>query len=405
MYLGWQARLQQQPTLWDINNWPIVDALSLPQNKRRNFLRNLKLVSRALENIPLKEIEVEFHFASGRMTHLMNRCLAGDSEENPPLTKALIPGLRVRTGERHAPLAKLAKPSGSAYAFEHLLATVPGLRDYLEKLLKKFAKRARNSQNLRVNTFHKAALRFLRQVNWPPDHYPFTTENQGYQGARNYFHRRLPELLMPPPPKRQVLPTARPLGIFEELEIDEHTVDGESSVVLELNKLWEPLRVSRFSLLVCRDVASNTIIARLLILSRHVCLQDLLMLFAQLTSVFQPRELCTPGLRFPPGPHMPSQLGETFRRPTIGIIRLDNALIHLANDLRHYICVIMGATLNLGLPGYPIARVLIESVFKDINYTVHRLPSTTGATPQILRKNQADTVSACLWHRSKPLKR
>jgi hypothetical protein len=103
-------------------------------------------------------------------------------------------------------------------------------------------------------------LRYLRQVNWPSDHYPFTAENLGYQGVRRYFHQRWAELQIPASPKRKVVRTARPLGIFEELEIDEHSVDSEAGVLLEINKLWEPLRVSRMSLIACRDVGSNAVI-------------------------------------------------------------------------------------------------------------------------------------------------
>lgn len=381
MHLNWQARLEQDPSLCSFDNWPIIDALSLPRDKRRQFLRNQRILCLILEGRPLKEIEIDYHFSSGRLTHFMNRCLGGDSEEAPPLTKALIPGFRIKKGQRRAPLATLTVESGSAYAFEHLLATAPGLKIYLDKLLRRFCNRNRKSQNLRVKTFHKAALRHLRKMNWSPDHYPFTTENQGYQGARRYFHRRLDELKNPPPPKRNLLPAVRPIGIFEQIEIDEHTVDAESGIVLVINKMWEPLRVSRISLIACRDVGSNTVLARQLVLSRHVCKTDILMLFAQISTAWQPRELCSPGLKWPHEPYMPSQLGEAFMRPTLGIIRLDNALVHLANSVRHHVCSVVCATLNMGLPRYPTARVLIESVFKDLNLTVHRLPSTTGSYP------------------------
>lgn len=397
--MNWQARLEQQPSLWDIQNWPVVEVLSVPANKRHQYWRNQCIVNKVLAQVPLKHIEAEFRFAKGRLTHLMNRCLAGDSEDQPPLTKALIPGCRVRHGQRLAPLASFDIPSGSAFAFEHLLETAPGLRLYLEKLLKKFANRARKSQNLRVNTFHKAFIRYLRQVHWPTNCYPFTAQNLGYQGARRYFHKRLAELRLPTPPKRTLLPSARPIGIFEELEIDEHILDGETSVVMEIHKQWEPLRVSRISLIACRDVASNTVIARQLVLSKNVCKSDMLMLFAQIATVWQPSDLRSPGLVWPTKSYMPTQLGEAFLRPTIGVIRLDNALVHLANDVRDHVCSILGATLNLGLPRYPTARVLIESAFKDLNLTSHRLPSTTGSHPTdplkepTRHRKQAPTVS------------
>lgn len=379
MRLTWRKRLEQQPSLMDLNEWPKIDALDLARNKRAVFLRNQKIIAQALAQIPLKKIASTHQVDPSLITHLLNRALGGDNDEMPPLTKALIPRFRLTSGYRHKVLSTLAAPAGDAHSLNHLLETVPGLQQYLKKLLQMFLSHARRGQNLRVNIFHKAFLRFLRQSHWPSDCHPFTTQSLGYESIRRYFHTQLNLLAEPTESIRIILPSRKPVSIFSEMEIDEHTVDCNGSVVVSLNGLWEPLRLARVSLVAAREVTTSAVLAAVLILRGSVSRDDILALLAHLTTPWISPELKTPGLQYPPGIYMPTALGEDFRRPAYGIFRFDNAMVHRASDVRDFICDELGATLNLGIPKYPLARVLIESAFKDLNLTIHRLPSTTGS--------------------------
>lgn len=381
MFLRWRERLEQQPSLWSFNDWPFIEVLSLPHPKRGQFLRNQRIVVQVLADMPLKIVAAQHNVHPSRITHLMNRCLAGDAESPPHLTKALIPGFRLQPGRRHKPLGSFLEPAGSAHSFQHLLEVVPGLRAHLEKLIKMSVRRSRRGQNLRVDTFHKAFLRVLRQAHWPSDRYPFAVANQGYEAVRAYFHQQLSAMSSPREPKRTILPRSKPVRIFSEMEIDEHSVDCHGSVVLELNERWEPLRLSRITLVAARCVASGAVLAAVLVLRGGASREDILALFDQLTSSWKPLEISAPGLSYPPGPSMPSELGNNFLRPALGIVRFDNAMVHLANEVREYVCETLGATFNLGVPKYPMARELIERTFKDLNLTVHRFPSTTGSYP------------------------
>ncbi|MBE8717508.1 hypothetical protein C4F51_09930 [Cellvibrio sp. KB43] len=168
--------------------------------------------------------------------------------------------------------------------------------------------------------------------------------------------------------------------IFQDIEIDEHTVDCHGSIVIIINDKWEPLRVSRITLISARDVASAAILAVVLVLGTP-SKDDLLALFAALTRAWQNLTLTAPGLTYPPREAMPTALGRSFIRPAYGVIRFDNAMIHRAIAVRDYVCDQLGATFNLGFPKYPLARVLIEGAFKNLNLTIHRIPSTTGSSP------------------------
>ena len=381
MWLTWRERLQQSSHLSDVNAWPFIDPLSLPMKKRRNFFRNREIVSRALAGQTLCSIASDNHLHSGGLCRMLDRCLGGDEDSPPALTKALIPNFRINESTRKKPLPKIGEAGGGANAFSHLLNNVPGLREYLHKQLRLYAQRSRRGQNFRIQNFHKAFLRYLTENNWPKDTYPFSHPTLASESLRRYFHQELQELRVPKNPTRVILPTHLTASIYEEIQIDEHTVDCRGSVVVELNNMWEALPLSRITLVAARDVATGAVLAYHLVLRGDACQDDILCLIEVMTSSWQPRILSMPELKFPPGNFMPTQLGEEFCRPAFGVFRFDNAMIHQALSVRDYICDTLGATLQLGIPKYPLARSLIESAFKDLNLSVHRIPSTTGSYP------------------------
>lgn len=394
MWMTWREQLRQHPQLQDPSNWPVIDPLSIPQKHRGNFLRNRKIVAQVLACQPMKAVANEHGIDPGNITRLMDRCLASDEGALPALTCALIPGNRLKPNQRQAALGTVTHNSGSANAFNHLLSSVAGLKTYLDQLLKLYANQARRGQNLRVKNFHAAFIRYLTEQHWPQDTYPFTVSSLAYESTRQYFHERLLELAAPSTPQRVILPSHPLIGIFEEVQFDEHTVDCRGSIVILLNDLWEPVALGRITLVAARECTTGAVLGALIVLNGEASQQDLLALFQQLTSPWSPRILTAPGLAFPPGDYMPTQLGEAFCRPVFGILRFDNALIHRAHSVRDFICDTLGATLQLGIPKTPLARALIESAFRDLNLSIHRVPSTTGSHPM-------DEVREPLHHQKK----
>lgn len=381
MWMTWREQLKHNPQLRDPSNWPVIDPLSIPRKHRGTFMRNREIVAQVLACQPLNAIAKEHGIGPANLTRLMDRCLGSEGESLPALTRALIPGKRLKPNQRQAALGSVTQKAGAANAFNHLLSSVPGLKSYLDQLLKLYTTRSRQGQNLRVKNFHSAFIRYLTEQHWPRDTYPFTVNSLAYESVRHYFHVRLLELTAPSPSQRVILPSHPIIGIFEEIQFDEHTVDCRGCIVIELNDQWEPLALGRITLVAARDCATGAVLAAQIVLSGDASQQDLLALLQLITSPSSPRTLTAPGLAFPPGDYMPTQLGEEFCRPALGILRFDNAMIHRAHAVRDFICDTLGATLQLGLPRAPLARALIESAFRDLNLSIHRVASTTGSHP------------------------
>ena len=379
--MTWRDRLEQQPEWRDFGRWPHVDPASLSAAARKNFHRNREIVARVLAGQSMTSIAQYFRVSGNTLTRLLNRCLGGTADKSPALNRGLIPGLRLVSSHRHKALGRLDVPAGAAHAFKHLLATVPGLEAHLEKRLKKAKTPSRTGENQTPKAFHSAFIRYLKGLNWPEDTYPFTVTSRGYETLRTYLRQRLTAQHMPKASTRIILSATVTCRYCEEVQIDEYTVDCHGAVTLELNRDLVPLRMARIHLLTARDVATGNILAYTFSLSHAPTAEDMLDLLGQLVTPWQPMALSTPGLAYPPDGCIPTALSESFPRVMIGIIRLDNAWMHLALTIRHYVCTVLGATLNLGLIKYPEGRHVIEHAFAKLNVDLHRLPSTTGSHP------------------------
>lgn len=392
MNLSWRERLIAEPHWLDMNQWPFIEAQALPADVRRGYQRNIEIVHAVLQGSPLREVANRHRLHPSRITQLMNRCLGGDEEADPPLSAGLLPQKRLSTGRRHSPLPTFSRKGGARCSFKHLLDSVPGLQKHLVERVRLSARQSRQGQNLSAKALHACFLAYLESQNWPRDCYPYTSVSQGYESVRKLLKRLLTDFTMPRPPTREILSRQPSTRVFQEIQIDEHTLDCKGAAAVLLHGEMKPVRLARISVLVARDVATGCFLAHTIALTQHPAADDVLALFEAMTTPWQPMTLKTPGLVYASETPFPSALGEAFVRPTFGIIRLDNALAHLSRPVRLMISDYLFATNNLGLPRLPKGRNVIEQAFARLNVDVHRFPSTTGSHPvdpiREPRKNQ-----------------
>ncbi|MDR9423657.1 MAG: Mu transposase C-terminal domain-containing protein [Marinobacter sp.] len=381
MELTWRERLVAEPEWRDIANWPLVDTQRLSSPHQRRYHKNLRIAAGVLQGTPLKVVASEVGVSPGRVSQLMERCLGGPEDAPPALTRGLIPFLKVKRSGRSSTLPTLEQPAGSRCAFSHLLATVPGLEDTLTKQIRLAAQRSRRGQNLTPKALHAHFIAYLESQNWPRDAYPFTSASRGYESVRRFLQRAKTDFLMPSDPKRATGPRTTPVTAFQEIQIDEAHIDCKGAAAVVLHKRMKPIRLSRISLLLARDVGTGCYLASTIAPDVHPNAADVLALLEQLVLPWEPLELTTPGLSYIATAGFPSALGESYCRPAFGLVRMDNALAHLSHQVRRMVCDHLGAASNFGLPKAPKARALIEQAFRRLNIDIHRFPSTTGSHP------------------------
>ncbi|MDX5297717.1 MAG: Mu transposase C-terminal domain-containing protein [Gammaproteobacteria bacterium] len=201
---------------------------------------------------------------------------------------------------------------------------------------------------------------------------------------RCYLHQREWRLRAEKRRKRKAQPALRSSTgrrALRALQLDEHQVDGQNRLNLQLNDELIPLRLARCAVLVGMDVDTECVLGYHLALSKDPNQTDLLTLFDHCLSPWDPLPLTTPGLSYQAGAMFPSGSFEGIP-VTFGEVQLDNALIHKAHSVTHLLCEQLGATVHRGLPAHPTVRSLIESIFNYIERsTAHRMASTTGSYP------------------------
>jgi len=382
MQLTWKQRLNNEPHLQSFDSWPQIDTDLIPVSKRKLFLRNKRIIAKVLSGSTLKSTAEEYRVSSALITNMLNRCLSGDELSPPPLTKALIPNLRVKQGNRKMQLSDVSNPSGARGSFSYLLEHMPNIKEILDTLIESSLKRERSAQNLTPKYFHKEFLRLLRDANWPSTTYPFDQQHLAYESCRQYLKKRIAELTMPQPRKvREILSRKACTVPYQEIQIDSQTLDVHTSMYIEFKGQMIPLRLSRLTLFLATDVATGCHLAYELCLTKDPTQVDLLNLLQNIHRKWQPLELKTPGLNYEPEACLPSAISDLNRIVSVGMIRLDNALCHMSHLVRNYICDELGATLNFGLPAQPKGRNMVEYAFKRLNEHIHRFPSTTGSNP------------------------
>lgn len=386
MYLTWCERLAQQPQLRDITHWPVIPLDALPRARRKAFVRNQAIVAQILSGARQQAVARRHNVSQGRVSQLLSRCLAGEDTTAPSLTAGLLPYHGITERHRVGPVNAQTTTHGHTCAFKSLLEVVPGLRDGLDAMILAKLKDAAYAQRLTPRTFHGEFKRILAERQWPRDRYPYTTISVGYSSVHRYLRTRIAELMAEREQRRQErirppVSSPQPYRALRAVQIDEHILDLNGRVNLQLDDQLIPLRLARASVLVAVDVDTECILGYYLTPTRSPNQQDMLTLIERCLRPWQPGTLRSPGLQYTPGACFPSGLAGAFPI-SFGTVQLDNALIHQAHSVAEQCCQHLGATLSLGWPAMPQVRHQVESVFRYINdHCSHRVASTTGSHP------------------------
>ncbi len=385
MYLTADERLQRHPSLRNFDNWPVIRIEEIEPEKRAAFRQNIKAMQLVLAQLPYDKIQKTTGLDPAQISRLKARALAGDEDEEPALTQALIPYARLAPPKRRKALATMVEGSGAACAFQALLNTVPGLKDGLEKLVRADLADDPNAENLTPGSFHQHFLVLLDRANHPQTTYPFTEDGLAYESCRRYYHDLRDLLLMEKSlkkqPKRIISPISSDFYFGREIQIDEHTFDAHTTIYLQWDSRLVPLRISRFTVLVVSDRDTTAYLAFHLAFTTHCSQFDVL---STLTKAGQYTEAITPtieGIRCPPGAAFPNQISPQIARVAWHRVALDNAMSHHAYSVADYVCEQHLATLSLGTPASPKTRSLIENAIRRIADIGGRFKSTSGKNP------------------------
>lgn len=383
--MSWRDRLEREPSLRNLAEWPAIDYTLIPTNRRSQFLMNRRVISRVLTGQTLQAVAKLEGLSKGRVSQLLERCLGGNLEEPALLSEALIPHVQVISPKRSLPLPSHESPSGCTGAFRELLAQVPKVKQELDQAIEADFKRESVSERLTASSLHSRFLFRLAALNWPTHQYPYTTASRGSESIRRYWNDYKQELAQKShlrqsssPAKTLSLSAGRALS---EIQIDEHQMDVHSRVSIDLGGELIHLRLSRCTLLLAIDVATQCVLGCNLVPGTAPNQQDMLELIENCLNQRTAPTFTTPQFGKPEGPTFPSEVVPALKL-SLGTVLLDNAWIHHSNAVVDFLTDRMGSSVRFGFPARPKDRALVERVFNFVEKRLgHRFDSTAGSTP------------------------
>jgi putative transposase len=377
---SWKETIQSLPELCKIDNWPYIDPFDLETHKRKRFTRNRKIAAEMVKGAIGTQVADKYGVSPSYITYLMTRCMSLGDDGYPLLTEVLVPGFNLGKGLRKDDFSSLDDQKGSRGEFKKLLSEVPEIKETFDKMIYAFVRRKKNAQNINPTILRAEMIRILLSKGWSTDLYPLKDASVAYESIRKYLMKAILKFNTPAKKKKRTIYKKRLSTLpFQEIQIDAQTADIHTSVKLEIDGKKYPLRLSRVTLFLAIDVATNCVVAYHICLTRAPTQLDLLILINNIFTRWSPMKLSTPGLEYTDGSSMPNAVIDEPNMIGLNMVSLDNALCHLAATVRFYLCDELGATLNLGLPKSPKRRNFIEYVFHVLNQTIHRFPSTTGS--------------------------
>lgn len=382
---AWRDALTSDPEYWDFERWPTISLETLPKGHRAKYLRNCRIVSQVLQRTPIQEVAIYNGCSSPWISKLMNRCFQF-YDGGYALTAALIPHRQLISPQRQIALPLLSNQSGSRCAFKALLKALPELKVMLDRAIAQSVKNRKQSAPLTPMALHGLFKQYLAELQWPRDVYPYTNASLAYESLRQYLvgqiniqrrsrkHRKSDSFSR--------AQRTEPASAMDRIQVDSQRIDFSGRLNLQLNDKLIDLRLSRANLYVAIDVGTDCILGYAISYRNQPDRWDVLRLIGHCIGPWEPRDLCVPGLSYPPGAEFPSKALAHNHPITFNRIEFDNAWVHHAHVLEDILVKDMGATLALGRPHTPTRRHWVEHAFDLLNRKLsHRLPSTTGCHP------------------------
>lgn len=171
---------------------------------------------------------------------------------------------------------------------------------------------------------------------------------------------------------------------YQYAELDAHQIDAN---------IWLPksedLRfgarenfVVRPWLLVLIECYTRAVLAYLIVMAPEPNHWDVLRLIKKAIIPWQRMPLTVKGLHYGDGAGMPSGVIKGCMYAIWNVLRIDNALAFLANDVRRAVKTLTGGTVNDGPGRSPERRLHVKSLFNLIEqHGYHRIPNTVGSGP------------------------
>lgn len=385
----------------DIKNWPEVYYDKLEPRRKKMFEIRKKSITSWFNGKELKYICAENNICRSQLYSWINRCIAKHKDGRIFGWRGIIP---FKNNVAYKGNVSLDKTNGHPGSLKQLFESHPEIHS---KLVDNYFSNKKGQERFKqVNTLHKEFIKLCRNHGIKDDEYPLNTVTVARASFYRYFkhlseinYKKFLETRQPEAPNRSefftspnddnFIPCFRP---YERVEIDGHRIDLQlNAVIQQVDGSFTTKEIERIWIIACIDKASRAILGYHLSYSREYSSADVLMAVKNSIDPWSPKEIVIPGLTYALGAGFPSGLIEDLKWSVFDEIALDNAKAHLSKIVVENLLNIVNCAFNDGPVGTPEIRGVVERFFGTLEERgIHRLPGTTGSSPDDKRRIKGD---------------
>ncbi len=376
--------------------WPSIDPTALEAKDLTRFEKLKRAVEGYLNGEKARDLLEQLELTYEDLYRAVRRCTTRHEDGLLFGWRALIPGIRVKRYTRSNPvrIREGGHLGGYAGALQVCFKRHPGIEAKFRKYLRT-GKPEDGGKESRVTqqSAHAYFLELCQKDGVPEYGWPFATWQLGKSAIRDYVLRFFDENYEAIVEAQfgEIAKIKAGTGTghksrlvatfpYDVVEVDEHKAHFLGAIGIPTPSGMRYRPISRVILITVTDRRSAEVLGYHAVFRREATAEDVLAAVHNALQPWRPREFFLKGLRYDEGAGFPSGRLDCLAACGWGSLLLDNALIHLADDVLGRLRDMVGCDVNFGPTGHPERRAIGELVFKrlsDQGFT--RVESTTGS--------------------------
>lgn len=391
-----------------VSSWPMPNVTGLSSEQRKRFYALKEALTAYVNGQTLTPLLRGLNIRGEVFYRAYNKCVALDERGMPFGWVGLLPYLEIKPRRRTAPLVKQGR-AGLAGALTQFLGTHIDIAEALEDYLCLNATRKRGGEaGIRHKSVHMEFLRLCAIEDPQERNWPFTSRREAAGAIRDftnaYMRNNYDKIVATQFGQKAATKAKAGNGHVSRLvacmpldvvEMDEHSMGFIGTVRIQTPEGNRFVDAGRMTLLLLADRHKGWILGFKVICRDAANSGDVM-------DVLHAGMVGEPGWAHRKKEDLPTrplvELDARFGWCGFNCLLLDNALIHLADELVTRVSALTGCVVNFGPVKTPARRQLAERFFNELERAgFKRLPQTTGSGPQDpQRQNPEAAARECI---------
>lgn len=390
-----------------LSDWPMPVTTGLSAEQKKRFYALKDAITKYVEGAPIIAMLKRQGIWREVFYRAFNKCVSLDGRGKPFGWVGLLPYLEIKPRRRTAPLVRQGR-AGLAGALTQFLRAHCEIAEGMEAYLLLNATRKRGGEaGIRHKSVHMEFLRLCALKDPDKGSWPFTSRRQAAGAVRDfalaYIRNNYDKIVATQFGNKAATKAKAGNGYVSRLvacmpldivEMDEHSAGFIGTVRIRSPEGSRYLDAGRMTILLLADRHKEVILAFKVIFREAANSGDAMdVLHAGMVGEPNWAHRKT---EVPDRPLL--ELDTRFGWCGFNCLLLDNALIHLKDELVTRVAALTGCAINFGPVSTPARRQLVERLFNMLERSgFKRLPQTTGSRPQDPQRQKAEEAArSCL---------